>query len=371
MVHGHPVVDYDNHFIIDPVTRDIDNAENKKTVLIQNDHNSERFSFELDKLVEGHDMTKCNKVEVHYINTATTSRLSRTGVYEVDDLQIAESDKNKIVFTWLVSENATYYAGTLNFLILFACVQDNVCTYKWHTSINKSMTIAVGMNNGEAVTSAPYPDILEQWREKLFSKNYAYEDAVANGFGGTEEDWYNAIVGAGNAGTVALEAKTIATEAKNAVSSAYSPNNAPPYPVKSVNGKTGAVIVDHMQNNNVRVAPHYSYKSNGDYSDYGVTISYVDDNGKNTKVILYTTDSSPDLIRAWISVNEGEYVYTPLFYTSLNTPPSYVITTGGSVGQICAVNANGTISPNARTIDSLGTGATYSLNGTTLTITTL
>ena len=47
------------------------------------------------------------------------------------------------------------------------------------------------------------------------------------------------------------------------------------------------------------------------------------------------------------------------------------ISTGGSEGQILAVNADGTISPNSRTIASLGTGATYSLDGTTLTITTL
>lgn len=48
-----------------------------------------------------------------------------------------------------------------------------------------------------------------------------------------------------------------------------------------------------------------------------------------------------------------------------------IITPGGSEGQILAVNADGTISPNSRTIASLGTGATYSLNGTVLTITTL
>lgn len=51
--------------------------------------------------------------------------------------------------------------------------------------------------------------------------------------------------------------------------------------------------------------------------------------------------------------------------------PSSNVSTGGSEGQICVVNADGTISPNTRTISSLGTGATYSLSGTTLTITTL
>lgn len=50
---------------------------------------------------------------------------------------------------------------------------------------------------------------------------------------------------------------------------------------------------------------------------------------------------------------------------------SSTITTGGSEGQILAVNANGTISPSTKTIAKLGTGANYSLSGTTLTITTV
>lgn len=56
---------------------------------------------------------------------------------------------------------------------------------------------------------------------------------------------------------------------------------------------------------------------------------------------------------------------------TVSTAPSTKISTGGSEGQILAVNSDGTISPNSRTIASLGTGATYSLNGTVLTITTL
>ena len=54
-----------------------------------------------------------------------------------------------------------------------------------------------------------------------------------------------------------------------------------------------------------------------------------------------------------------------------HTQASSTISTGGSEGQLLVVNADGTISPNSRTVSSLGTGATYSLNGTTLTITTL
>ena len=51
--------------------------------------------------------------------------------------------------------------------------------------------------------------------------------------------------------------------------------------------------------------------------------------------------------------------------------PSEQVETGGTEGQLCAVNANGTVSPNARTIASLGDGVTFKLTGTTLEITTI
>ena len=66
--HEHPVIDADKHYIIDPITRAVTNATSKKNTLIQNDHNSERFTFEIPKLVDGHDMTLCNSVQIHYIN---------------------------------------------------------------------------------------------------------------------------------------------------------------------------------------------------------------------------------------------------------------------------------------------------------------
>jgi len=60
MAHIHPVYDTDSHFTINPITREIKNESSTKTRLIQYDHNSERFSFDMPKTVEGHDMTLCN-----------------------------------------------------------------------------------------------------------------------------------------------------------------------------------------------------------------------------------------------------------------------------------------------------------------------
>lgn len=50
MGHIHDVYDADKHFIIDPVTRTITYSESDKLILIQNDHNSERYTFEMPKM---------------------------------------------------------------------------------------------------------------------------------------------------------------------------------------------------------------------------------------------------------------------------------------------------------------------------------
>lgn len=192
MVHGHPVVDADHHFIIDPETRLITNAGLNKKALIQMDHNSEQFSFEIDKTVEGHDMSLCNKVEVHYTNTATSSRQQSLGVYEITDFDVSESDPNKLVGTWLVSSNATMYAGTLSFMISFICTEGEEVVYRWNTQINNSITVSPGINNGEAITES-LPDLIEVWREYVYGTNFAYDAAVKYGFEGSEEDWVNTI----------------------------------------------------------------------------------------------------------------------------------------------------------------------------------
>lgn len=168
MAHSHPVYDSDPHFKIDPISRAITNDESKKIILMQNDHNSERFSFEIPKLVEGHDVTLCNQVEIHFTNSDSTKQGTNAGVYEVKDMIVDPEDENRVIFTWLVSENVTQYAGSLSFIVMFSCVENGVSVYRWNTAINNSISIARSMNNGEIITEL-FPDILAQWKNELFA----------------------------------------------------------------------------------------------------------------------------------------------------------------------------------------------------------
>lgn len=197
VIHSHPVYDSDEHYTIDPISRNITNVKSKKTSLIQYDHNSERFSFDIPRYVEGHDMTLCNKVEIHYLNLDSMKRERRVGVYEVEDLMVTTEDDQVAVFTWLISQNCTELAGSLSYIIMFACVEDGETTYRWHTAINASIIIAKGMNNEEAITAPlEFPDILQQWKEELFTKDWAYESAKSHGFEGTAEEWLASLHGA-------------------------------------------------------------------------------------------------------------------------------------------------------------------------------
>jgi hypothetical protein len=177
MSHINKIYDSDPHFTINPITRQITNDSNKKTVLIQNDHNSERFSFRLARFVEGHDMAECNRVEIHFSDNGFED------VHEVDDLQIDTEDENSVVFSWQIRNNATKNVGRLEFSIRFACINDDgSIDYAWHTAIHSGITISKGMNNSEAVVSGVIPDVLAQWKNEILNE---FDSAISDALGGS------------------------------------------------------------------------------------------------------------------------------------------------------------------------------------------
>lgn len=165
MAHTHGVFDTDPHFSIDTDTRVISNLSAGKTIIIQLDHNSECFTFEIPRFVEGHDMSLCDTVRVHYINIGATDRNS--DVYTISDLQIDPENENRVVCSWLLSRNTTMYSGTLNFALEFACTNGDEITYAWNTAIYKDIVVSPGINNTEVV-STEYSDTLLEWENEIF-----------------------------------------------------------------------------------------------------------------------------------------------------------------------------------------------------------
>ncbi len=178
MAHEHSVTDSDKHFIINTATREITNGSGK-VVLMQHDHNSERFTFELPKIIEGHDMSRCNQVQIHYQNKEIATDTVFDDVYEVNDFQVSTSDPIKCTFSWLISGNATQYVGALNFSVRFACVADDgTIEYAWNTAAHNGIMISSCFYNSEAVVAAfsdalakrmaEYDATMEQWYQDLY-----------------------------------------------------------------------------------------------------------------------------------------------------------------------------------------------------------
>lgn len=178
MTHACSVYDTDPHFEIDAVTRAVKNVSQTKTMLVQFDHNSERFTFELPRTIDGHDMTQSTEVQVHYLNIDAATREQYPGIYEVQDLQPSSDKPDVVVFSWLISGNATQHVGPLAFVIRFVCTNNGVVTYAWNTVVHSAVQVVKGIYNSEVIVEE-YADILEQWRQELVESGGVSDERIA------------------------------------------------------------------------------------------------------------------------------------------------------------------------------------------------
>lgn len=182
--HDHNVSDPDSYFIIDPDTRQISNLSQSPNVLMQNDHNSEVYTFEIPRFVEGHDMLSCDRVRIHYINVGRNSNNKHTDVYEMSDLRINPSNPGTLISTWTIKRQATQYPGSLSFVIQYLCIDESITdeetsniSYEWHTDIYKGIEIRETINNSEEAV-VDYTDILEEWHQRLFGMEDSITAAI-------------------------------------------------------------------------------------------------------------------------------------------------------------------------------------------------
>lgn len=171
MAHTMKIVDADPFFEINPDSRAILKQTKNEDNLVQYDHNSERFTFSIPRIVEGHDMTECNKVVVEYLTINSDTKEQTKGTYAVKDLSVDADNAEKVVFTWLISQNVTQIAGVVSFAIRFSCVSDDgTIDYAWNTDIYKGVTVSNGIYNDDEIVEQ-YADVLEQWKQELFNES--------------------------------------------------------------------------------------------------------------------------------------------------------------------------------------------------------
>jgi len=173
MAHKHSVYDSDTHFTVNPITRTLKNEGSIKTTIMQYDHNSERFTFEIPRYIERHDMSQCNRVEIHYRNGANS------GMYVVDDFQVSPNGDDAVICSWLISQNATRLAAALEFRLTFKCIADDgSLEYMWSTAMYKGISVSSGIHTSEDIVEQ-HADVLEQWRQELIGAGGATDEQVA------------------------------------------------------------------------------------------------------------------------------------------------------------------------------------------------
>lgn len=206
-IHTHVVADQDSYFVINPDTREIENTSRTKNVLMQHDHNSEKFTFELARYVEGHDMILCNRVRVHFNNIDGATGEENADVAELYDLAVDPDDESKVLCSWTITRQATQLVGTLNFLVQYECIDDTGnSVYEWHTDIYTDVEVKKGRNNAEQAI-IEYSNILEQWYQRIFGTG----DAVVSNIALEGEKQVAAVAAAGIAQKEAVALKGEAT----------------------------------------------------------------------------------------------------------------------------------------------------------------
>lgn len=175
--HVHPVPDTDTYFIIDPITRRIENANRKKSVIMQYDHNSERFTFQIPRYIDGHDMMECTSVTVNADNIESETGNANSDAPDMTDLRLNPDDPETVISSWSISRNLTQLAGALSFSIEYKCVDANgEVVYEWSTDTYDEIEVKARKKNGEAAVTE-YTDVLEQWRSQIFG---AGDSVMAN-----------------------------------------------------------------------------------------------------------------------------------------------------------------------------------------------
>ena len=166
MSHVHDIVDTDSLFRIDPVTRVITTDANKIYV-VQHDHNSERFTFQIPKYVDGHDMSLCNRIEVHYSNVTRNKKQKNDDMYIVKPNDYRCDDNDMFFFSWLMTSNATQLAGFLKFTVTFVCLDDDgTVAYEWSTAMFENIQVLTKLENVEIVKET-YPDLYNQLKQEI------------------------------------------------------------------------------------------------------------------------------------------------------------------------------------------------------------
>lgn len=194
--HDHQVVDQQHPFVIDPITKRITEQTENLTVP-QHAKNAEVFTFSIpDRYIEGHDMAEVNQIFIHYRNIDAETGALSAGIYKVKDDDFKVED-DSVTLSWLVGDEATYYAGGLIFSIHFSCISaDGKEVYRLPTLAYDKISVGKTIWNSEDIAKR-YPDIIAELEGRIsaLEANSGGTGGGGSGSAGNLETWEIVVSG--------------------------------------------------------------------------------------------------------------------------------------------------------------------------------
>ena len=140
------VKDSGEYFVINPTLRKVTVPHAHKAIGTVGDHNSEQVTFECPKTIDGHDVSKCARHYVTWVNAD-----GDIGHDELQMVQVNQGTEGKIYLSWTIRNPLTVARGVIRFSIHFEDAE-----YRWSTTTCKDCDILDSINSVLGVYESIY-----------------------------------------------------------------------------------------------------------------------------------------------------------------------------------------------------------------------
>ena len=166
--HG-GIKDSGEYFVINPVSRKVTVPHAHKSIATVGDHKSEQITFECPQMVDGHDVTLCDRRYITWINVN-----GDIGQDELKLTQVENGAEGMIYLAWTIRNPLTVAKGIIQFSVHFedcsngtgdicqecgaVLSEDGNIAYRWSTTTCKDCDILDGINGVLGAYKSIYVD---------------------------------------------------------------------------------------------------------------------------------------------------------------------------------------------------------------------
>lgn len=174
--------------VVDQDLRTIKIPSTVKNIGVESDDDVLRLKFAIPRYYGEFDLSEFD-IRINYLNAR-----SEGDVYEVNDAVMIDGTSTEdahITFTWLVGRFAVMYKGLVTFNICLKKIENGLVVREFNTA-PATLPVLQGLETMEQITQE-YPDLLESWREYLFSARETDMSAIETAVQKGKEDIEDAV----------------------------------------------------------------------------------------------------------------------------------------------------------------------------------